>query len=69
MKPATRITYETPPKPGLEHHLVMIEGALSLTVSGQRHELKPGDCLRYRLHSASLFETGAEGARYFLFML
>ena len=69
LRPATRIAYETPPKPGLEHHLILFEGALSLTVSGQRHDLRPGDCLRYRLHGASLFETGGEGARYFLFML
>lgn len=69
LKPATRIAYETPPKPGLEHHLVLMEGALSLTVSGQRYDLKPGDCLRYRLHGASLFETGTEGAHYFLFLL
>ena len=70
LKPSTRIAYDQPPRPGLEHHLVMIEGALALTVSGQRHELKPGDCLRYRLDGASLFETPAHtGARYFLFML
>lgn len=67
---STRIAYDHPPRLGLEHHLVMIEGALALTVSGRRHELRPGDCLRYRLDGASLFETPAHsGARYFLFML
>ena len=70
LRPSTRIAYEHPPRPGLEHHLVMIEGALALTVSGRRHELRPGDCLRYRLDGESLFETPAHsGARYFLFML
>lgn len=70
LKPSTRIAYDQPPRPGLEHHLVMLDGALTLTVSGQRHELKPGDCLRYRLDGGSLFETPAHsGARYFLFML
>ena len=33
--------------PGAES--VMIDGALSLTVDGVRHMLRPGDCLRYRL--------------------
>ena len=70
LKPATRIAYDKPPRPGLEHHLVMLEGALSLTVEGRRHDLASGDCLRYQLNGASRFETPAgSGARYLLFML
>ena len=70
LKPSTRIAYDRPPRPGLEHHLVMLEGALGLTVDGIRHRLAPGDCLRYRLHGESLFETPANsGARYLLFMV
>ncbi|MCA3573633.1 MAG: helix-turn-helix transcriptional regulator [Aestuariivirga sp.] len=70
LKPATRIAYDAPPRPGLEHHLVMQEGALSLTVDGAHHVLSPGDCLRYRLHGGSLFETPASsGASYLLFMV
>lgn len=70
LKPGTRIAYDRPPRPGLEHHLVMLEGALSLTVDGIRHRLAAGDCLRYRLHGDSLFETPANsGARYYLFMV
>ena len=70
LKQGTRITYDRPPRPGLEHHLVMLDGAMSLTVDGIRHRLSPGDCLRYRLHGESLFETPANsGARYFLFMV
>lgn len=68
--PSTRIAYESPPRPGLEHHLLMQEGTLSLTVDGVRHVLSPGDCLRYRLHGGSLFETPASsGASYLLFMV
>lgn len=64
------IDYETPPRPGLEHHLVLVEGALAVTVEGTRHALAPGDCLRYRLHGASRFETPADaGAHYLLFMV
>jgi transcriptional regulator with XRE-family HTH domain len=66
----TRITYDAPPRPGLEHHLVMIEGALTLTIEGVRHDLRPGDCLRFVLHCPNSFETPPMlGARYLLFML
>ena len=70
LQPATRIAYDRPPRPGLEHHLVMLDGALTLTVDGIRHRLAAGDCLRYRLHGESLFETPPNsGARYHLFMV
>ena len=52
-----RIEYPQPPRPNLEHHLLMLEGALHITVDGRRHGLRPGDCLRYQLAGASLFET------------
>ncbi|WP_421693761.1 helix-turn-helix domain-containing protein [Aestuariivirga sp.] len=70
LKSGTRIAYDRPPRTGLEHHLVMREGALTLTADGVRHVLKPGDCLRYRVHGESLFETPPEsGASYYLFMV
>ncbi len=70
LPPGVSIAYERPPRPGLEHHLVMKEGALELTIEGRRHELEPGDCLRYQLFGASRFETRAGiGARYLLFIL
>lgn len=65
-----RIDYELPPRPGLEHHLVLLEGRLSVTIEGREHALSPGDCLRYQLFGASRFETPAEsGARYLLFLV
>jgi transcriptional regulator with XRE-family HTH domain len=64
--PRRRIAYERPALPGHEHHLVLLAGALTLTVDGARHALRPGDCLRYRLHGASCFETGERPARYLL---
>ena len=39
-----RIEYPQPPRPNLEHHLLMLEGALHITVDGRRHGLRPGDC-------------------------
>jgi len=66
----TRIAYEQPPRPGLEHHLMLIDGRLTVTVDAARHALAPGDCLRYRLDGASVFETPPDvGAHYLLFMV
>lgn len=66
---ATTIDYELPPKAGLEHHLVMTQGELRITVDGETHMLKQGDCLRYRLIGPSKFETSKHvGAQYFLFL-
>lgn len=70
LDPGTTIAYEAAPRPGLEHHLVLIDGALTVTVEGASYRLKPGDCLRYQLFGPSTFATPAEeGARYFLFMV
>lgn len=61
------IAYELPSVPGLEHHLVLIEGRLNLTLDGQTHELQPGDSLRYRLWTASAFDAPGPGpARYLI---
>jgi len=68
--PGTRISYPQPSKPGLEHHLVMLDGRLRLTVGEATHDVEAGDCLRYMLHGATEFQTpGDVGARYILFMV
>ena len=59
----TVINYETPPKPGQEHHLIVLDGELALTVDGVRHALSGGDCLRYHLSGPTQFETGAKRGR------
>jgi transcriptional regulator with XRE-family HTH domain len=70
LKSGTRIAYPGPARPGHEHHIVMLDGRLDVTVEGRRHVLSAGDCLRYRLFGPSTFETPADaGAHYFLFML
>ena len=42
LEPGTRITYDEPPRRGLEHHLVLIEGRLDITVDGRSHALQSG---------------------------
>lgn len=70
LQPGTRITYDAPPRPGLEHHLFMLEGRLQVTVDGRPHDLGPGDCLRYQLFGPSAFVTPEHSsARYLLFIL
>ncbi|WP_333673388.1 XRE family transcriptional regulator, partial [Elioraea tepidiphila] len=70
LDPGVRVAYDRPPRAGLEHHLLLREGRLAVTLDRVRHELGPGDCLRYRLEGASVFETPAEcGARYVLFIV
>ncbi|MFN0194698.1 MAG: helix-turn-helix domain-containing protein [Aestuariivirga sp.] len=70
LRAGTRISYDRPPRPGLEHHLVMLEGELHLTIEGRLYELKAGDCLRYQLHGGTDFATPPEtGARYLLFLV
>jgi transcriptional regulator with XRE-family HTH domain len=64
----TRIDYDNAPRPGLEHHLLMLDGRLEVTVAGTTHALGPGDCLRYQLYGPSTFVTPT-GARYILFMV
>ncbi len=70
LPPNTVISYDTPPKPGQEHHLIMRDGELTLTVDGVDHMLNDGDCLRYHLSGATRFQTGpARGARYLLVLI
>ena len=70
LEPNTRVSYDTPPAGGLEHHLVMLDGQLEVTVDGVPHALTAGDCLRYRLLGPSSFRTSeAVGARYILFLV
>src|SRR5262249_42112953 len=57
LEPGTRIVYDRPPRQGLEHHLLLVEGQLEVTLEGTAHDLKPGDCLRYQLFGRSAFAT------------
>ena len=70
LPPGTVIAYPAPPRPGLEHHLLLRDGALRILLGEESHQLAPGDCLRYRLTGTSRFETPPDtGAEYLLFML
>lgn len=70
LEAGTRITYDRPPGSGLEHHLLLIEGQLHVSVDGHTYELRPGDCLRYQLFGPSAFATSEQhSAKYLLVIL
>ncbi|WP_420406681.1 helix-turn-helix domain-containing protein [Hoeflea sp.] len=69
LTPYQIIAYAGPSKPGHEHHLVMLEGALTVTIGDVTHELSAGDCLRYQLYGSSRFQTSVDGASYILVLL
>jgi transcriptional regulator with XRE-family HTH domain len=68
LEPGARIAYDRPPRSGLEHHLLLMEGELEMRVDGQTHRLRAGDCLRFQLSGPSAFAT-RQGARYLLFIV
>lgn len=61
------VSYDESPLPGLEHHLWMLEGALSLEIEGTPFQLEKGDCVRYVLSGSSRFVCASKrAARYLL---
>ena len=70
MPAGASVTFDASPIAGLEHHLWMLEGALTLEIDGTTFRLRPGDCLRYVLNGPSRFlGTGRREARYVMAMV
>ncbi len=70
MPAGATVTFDASPIAGLEHHLWMLEGALTLEIDGTTFRLRPGDCLRYVLNGPSRFlGTGRREARYVIAMV
>ena len=64
------VSFETSPIAGLEHHLWMLEGAVTIEVDGSSVPLRTGDCLRYVLNGPSRFQNaGKRAARYVIAMV
>ena len=70
MPPGATVSFDTAPIAGLEHHLWMIEGTLTLEVEGAPFWLRAGDCLRYVLAGPTRFKNpGKREARYLVAMV
>ncbi|OEJ26154.1 DNA-binding protein [Streptomyces agglomeratus] len=65
LRPGADITYDGPPVPGIEQHIWVLEGVLEVTAGGAVHEIRAGDCLRFRLWGDSRFHCpGPDPVRY-----
>ncbi|GHH91419.1 helix-turn-helix domain-containing protein [Streptomyces capillispiralis] len=61
------IAYDRPPVAGLEQHIWVLEGALTVTDRDTDHHLGAGDCLRLRVWGPTRFRCPGPGAvRYAL---
>jgi transcriptional regulator with XRE-family HTH domain len=70
LRPGADISYEAPPVAGLEQHIWMLEGMVEVTTNDHVHEVRAGDCLRFRLWGRSRFRClGSEPARYALLIV
>lgn len=64
------VSFDAAPIAGLEHHLWLLDGSLSLDIDGAAFRLNAGDCLRYVLAGSTRFEsTGTRDARYIIAMV
>jgi transcriptional regulator with XRE-family HTH domain len=64
------VSFDVSPIAGLEHHLWILNGALTLEVESARFQLRTGDCLRYVLSGSTNFHaTGKRSARYVIAMV
>ncbi|WP_308376539.1 XRE family transcriptional regulator [Streptomyces sp. ISL-99] len=61
LRPGADISYEGPPVPGIEQHIWVLDGALEVIAGGGVHEIRAGDCLRFRLWGASRFHCPGPG--------
>jgi transcriptional regulator with XRE-family HTH domain len=65
MPAGASVSFDASPIAGLEHHLWMLEGVLTLEVEGTPFRLRAGDCLRYVLAGPTRFHSaGKREARY-----
>jgi transcriptional regulator with XRE-family HTH domain len=69
LAPGAELAYDEPTVARLEHHLCLLEGAVSLTLQGQVFALAAGDSISFRVLGRSVFANpGPEHARYLLAM-
>ena len=67
LEPGADLHYDGPAVPGLEQHLWLLDGALEVTVRAVTHEVRTGDCLRFRVWGPTRFRCpGPDAARYAL---
>ncbi|MCU5772925.1 XRE family transcriptional regulator [Erwiniaceae bacterium BAC15a-03b] len=66
LRAGSRIEYDTPPLPGLEQHIWILDGVLEISMNEQQWRLVAGDCLRFHLFGRSSFHAPETTAHYAL---
>lgn len=67
LPPGQKISYAGSPIPDLEHHLVLLEGQLEVSLDAITHALNAGDCIRFLLTGTNSYRApGPNPARYLL---
>jgi transcriptional regulator with XRE-family HTH domain len=70
MPAGATVAFDDAPVPGLEHHLWMLAGELTIELDATAFDLRAGDCLRYLLTGATRFHNrGKRTARYAIAMV
>ncbi len=70
LRPGADIAYDGPSLPGLEQHVWVLDGAVEVTACGVAHEIRTGDCLRFRLWGSTRFRClGDVPVRYALLIV
>ena len=70
MPAGASVSFDASPIAGIEHHLWMLEGSLTLEAEGSLYRLRAGDCLRYvRAGPTRFHSTGNREARYVVAIL
>jgi transcriptional regulator with XRE-family HTH domain len=70
MPAGATVHYGVSPLPGLEHHLWILDGSLTLEIEDVEYRLEKGDCVRYRLSGKSRFVCSKRRAsRYIIAMV
>jgi transcriptional regulator with XRE-family HTH domain len=70
LAPGSHITYDHPPRDGLEQHIYILSGRLSFSLAGAEYSLAEGDSLRVKLYGPTAFRTPLDaGAAYLVFLL
>lgn len=69
LRPGARLSYDGPPVAWQEHHLLLLDGALEVTLDGTAHLLAAGDCLRYRLFGPSAFHAVGDASAIYVLAL
>lgn len=70
LPPDIRVDPDLSNAEGREHHLVLLDGAIKVSVASREYDLTSGDCLRFHLSGPLALRTGPNrGARYLLFQV